>query len=107
MKLALALLLTGCSTLSWTCPVPATVTLEDTRPRPDGRDAGLCEGAACGEVARASRDAGGSAMIERHLDHPTRRRRSDARPVAHVRLLRRRRARRLEDPRLADVRPVP
>ena len=31
MKLALALLLTGCSTLSWTCPVPATVTLEDTR----------------------------------------------------------------------------
>jgi uncharacterized Zn finger protein (UPF0148 family) len=31
MKLALALLLSGCSTLSWTCPVPATVTLEDTK----------------------------------------------------------------------------
>jgi len=31
MKLALALLLSGCSTLSWTCPVPAVVTLEDTR----------------------------------------------------------------------------
>ncbi len=31
MKLALTLLLTGCSALSWTCPVPATVTLEDTR----------------------------------------------------------------------------
>jgi hypothetical protein len=31
VKLALLLLLTGCTTISWTCPVPATVTLEDTR----------------------------------------------------------------------------
>jgi hypothetical protein len=31
MKLAVALLLSGCSTLSWTCPVPAKVNLEDTR----------------------------------------------------------------------------
>lgn len=31
MRIVAILLLTGCSTLSWTCPVPATVTLEDTR----------------------------------------------------------------------------
>jgi len=31
MRILALVLLTGCSTLSWTCPVPATVTLEDTR----------------------------------------------------------------------------
>ena len=31
MKLALALLFSGCTTLSWTCPVPAVVTLEDAK----------------------------------------------------------------------------
>jgi hypothetical protein len=31
MRIVAILLLTGCTTVSWTCPVPATVTLEDTR----------------------------------------------------------------------------
>ena len=31
MRLALLLLLTGCTAVSWTCRVPATVTLEDTK----------------------------------------------------------------------------
>jgi len=31
VKLAFLLLLTGCTTISWTCRVTATVTLEDTK----------------------------------------------------------------------------
>ncbi len=31
MRIFAILLLTGCSTLSWACPVPAVVTLEDAK----------------------------------------------------------------------------